>query len=280
MKTVSYDEIVKQVASMCIEANIVLPDETKRYYTESKRIETGRKAGSVFSYYMENMKAEEAERIPVCQDTGIAVFFVRIGTDVEIEGASMIHDAINEGVRRGYTEGYLRKSVVSDPLFARINTNDNTPAIIHMEYVKGDTLEISFAPKGGGAENMSRLFMLTPSAGRAGVVNAVMETVQDSCANPCPPVVVGIGIGGNFEYAPYLAKKALFRGGPSQDNRYAELEKEILERLNGTGIGPQGFGGDITAFDVRIEHAPCHIASLPVAVNLNCHVHRHMSISF
>lgn len=281
MKKIAYNDIVERVAQMCIEANTTLPEETRVFYSSALETETSSRARKVLQYYEENLEAAKRDSLPVCQDTGLAVFFIRVGYSVLVEGkSSSICDAVQDGVRKGYTEGYLRKSIVSDPLFERKNTGDNTPAIIHIEQVEGDRLEISFAPKGGGAENMSRLFMLPPSAGVDGVVQSALKTVTSACANPCPPVVVGIGIGGNFEYAPYLAKKALFREGPSPDLKYAELEKKILVEINKSGVGPQGFGGDTTAFDVRIEHAPCHIASMPVAVNLNCHVHRHAHITF
>jgi fumarate hydratase subunit alpha len=215
--------------------------------------------------------------IPACQDTGFAVVFLELGSGVKINGGELF-DAINAGVSKGYKEGYLRKSIVSDPL-RRKNTGDNTPAVIHTEIVPGDSLKIIVAPKGGGSENMSEVKMLTPAAGAEGIKNFVVDRVMRSKANPCPPVLVGVGIGGTFEKVAYLAKKALLRdiGSVHPDPFYAEMEKDLLERINKTGIGPQGFGGRLTALAVFIETYPCHIASLPAAVNINCHVARHKS---
>ena len=218
--------------------------------------------------------------IPACQDTGTAVIFLEIGDQVKIDEGHIV-DAINEGVRKGYKEGYLRKSIVEDPL-RRKNTGDNTPAIIHTKLVKGDTLKITVVPKGGGAENMSEVRMMAPAAGREGIIEFVRERVAKSKANPCPPIVVGVGIGGNFERSAFLAKKALLRkiGERHPDPYYAELERDLLKAANSTGIGPQGLGGKITALDVFVEYEPCHIASMPVAVNINCHVARHREIEF
>ncbi|MEE1072211.1 MAG: fumarate hydratase, partial [Cellulosilyticum sp.] len=226
----------------------------------------------------QNAELATTERMPICQDTGTAVVFVKIGQEVHIEGG-LLKDAINEGVRQGYKEGYLRKSIVENPLY-RKNTGDNTPAIIHYEIVEGDQLEIMVCPKGGGSENMSRIYMLKPSQGIEGVKAAVMETVELAGPNACLPMVVGIGIGGNFEMSTLLAKKALTRevGTHNRDERMRELEEELFEMINRTGIGPQGLGGKITAIAVNIEDYPCHIASMPLAINIGCHVNRHKSI--
>jgi fumarate hydratase subunit alpha len=229
---------------------------------------------------LENHRLAAREQRPACQDTGLAVVFLELGQDVRIEGGDLVA-AINEGVRRGYEKGYLRKSVVAEPLFERKNTRDNTPAIIHTSIVAGDKLKITLAPKGGGAENMSGVAMMIPAAGVEGVRKFVIEQVRKAGPNPCPPVVVGVGIGGNFEVAPLLAKKALVRpmGSRNPNPAYAALEDELLEAINKLGIGPQGLGGSTTALAVHVEYAPCHIASLPVAVNLNCHVSPHQSIT-
>ncbi|MDV5121969.1 MAG: fumarate hydratase, partial [Candidatus Scalindua sp.] len=214
------------------------------------------------------------EQVPVCQDTGFAVVFVEIGQEVIIEGQSL-QEAINEGVRRGYKNGYLRKSIVKNPL-DRVNTGDNTPAAIHTDIVPGDKLKITFLAKGGGCENMSRTAMLTPAQGRDGVIDFVVNTVKDAGANPCPPIIVGVGLGGTFEYVTLLSKKAILRpvGSHNKDSNTANLEADLLEEINKLGIGPQGFGGKITALAVHVETYPCHIASLPVAVNIECHSHR------
>ena len=232
---------------------------------------------SVLCDLEKNLEAAKKYDLPICQDTGMAVVFLEIGQDVHIEGGSLI-DAINEGVRRGYTKGLLRKSVVGDPL-NRVNTNDNTPAVIHTTIVKGEKIKITVAPKGFGSENMSGMRMLTPSHGRQGVADAVLDIVKAASNNPCPPMVVGVGIGGDFEQCAYLAKKALCRSTDIRNGNpfYAELEKELLEKINRLDIGPQGFGGNTTAFAVNIETAPTHIAGLPVAVNIGCHVTRHAS---
>ncbi len=227
---------------------------------------------------MRNAEIGRKEHVPVCQDTGYAVVFVEIGQDVQIVGDGL-QEAINEGVRRGYKSGYLRKSIVENPL-TRVNTGDNTPAVIHTDIVPGDSLRITFMAKGGGCENMSRTAMLTPAQGRDGVISFVVETVKTAGANPCPPIIVGVGLGGTFEYASLLSKKAILRsvGSHNKDNAIAGLEDELLEKINKLGIGPQGFGGRITALAVHVETYPCHIASLPVAVNIECHSHRPKSI--
>jgi fumarate hydratase subunit alpha len=232
----------------------------------------------IISQLLENAKIAKNEKLPICQDTGFTVVFVEIGQEVEITGGNL-YDAINEGVRRGYKEGYLRKSIVDHPL-RRKNTGDNTPAVIHTEIVPGDQLKISIIPKGAGCENMSGLAMLKPAQGIEGIKNFVVETVRKAGANPCPPIVVGVGVGGTFEKVALLAKKALLRKMDSynEDNEMSQLEKELLIEINKLGIGPQGLGGRSTALRVFIEWFPCHIASLPVAVNIECHAHRHKEI--
>ncbi|HNX60931.1 MAG TPA: fumarate hydratase, partial [Spirochaetota bacterium] len=236
---------------------------------------------SILDQCIENARIAKDKSIGICQDTGVAVFFIEMGINVRIEGNSgLINDAVNEGVRRGYNDGYLRKSMLADPLFDRANTGDNTPAIIHLSLTQGDNLKITIAPKGGGAENMSALAMLPPAVGVDGVFRFVTESAIKAGGNPCPPIVIGVGIGGNFERCAYLAKKALTMplGSHHHDPRYSELEKRILDTVNKSGIGPQGLGGTVTALSVRILDEPCHLASLPVAVNINCHVHRHETV--
>jgi fumarate hydratase subunit alpha len=278
VKEIAYQMIADQVAEMSIQANCVLSEDLlaalKRAYDEEEA-PTGKE---VLAQILENDAIAAKELIPACQDTGTAVVFVELGSDVQITGGEL-YDAINEGVRKGYTDGYLRKSIVSDP-FRRVNTKDNTPAIIYTDLVKGDKLKITLMPKGGGAENMSEVRMLAPAAGVEGVKAFVIDRVCRSGANPCPPIVVGVGIGGGFERAAYLAKRALLRkiGSRNPDPFYAEMEAELLREINDLGIGPQGFGGRVTALAVFIEAAPCHIASLPVGVNINCHVARHRTV--
>jgi len=276
-----YDSIVSIIAELCIQSNINLPMDVSDALKKAVKDEQNVLGKSILEQCIENAEIASNEKIPICQDTGLAVFFIKFGVNVKVEGRSgLLSDAINDGVRKGYEEGFLRKSVLYDPLYERKNTGDNTPAIIHFEFVKGDNLEITIAPKGGGAENMSAIAMLPPSWGEDGVIRFVVETVIKSGGNPCPPTVVGVGIGGNFERCAYLAKKALIRtiGNPNDDSRYAALEHEILDQINRSGIGPQGLGGSITSLAVHVEYEPCHLASLPVAVNINCHVHRHQSV--
>lgn len=280
MKIVKHEDIVQRVRDACIYATHNLkPDviEALKKARETEESETGKK---VFEQILENIEVAKREDLPLCQDTGFSVFFVEMGQDVKIEGGN-IKDAIIEGVRKGYTEGYLRKSIVEDPL-RRKNTGDNTPPVIHFDVVPGDTLRIVFEPKGGGSENMSALKILLPGEGKEGVKNFVVESVKRAGANPCPPIVVGVGIGGTFEYCAFLAKKATVRevGKRNPDPFYAELEEELLEEINKLGIGPQGFGGKWTALDVHIEVYPCHITSLPVAVNIQCHADRREEIIF
>ncbi len=268
MRTLSTDEIIRNVKEMCIEANLYLSEDMATAIRSSKEQETGILGKQILGQLCENMEIAREEEIPICQDTGMAVFFVKLGQDLHIEGMNLA-DAINEGVRQGYTEGYLRKSVVADPLF-RENTKDNTPAIIHYDIVPGDRLEILVAPKGFGSENMSRIFMLKPADGVEGVKEAILNAVTDAGPNACPPVVVGVGIGGDFEKAAIMAKKALTRnvseGSPLPHIR--ELEEELLDKINHTGIGPGGLGGKVTALAVNIETYATHIAGLPVAVNM------------
>ena len=276
MRSIPYEEVVKKVRMSCLEAACVLPADVKAAIQKAFETESNLRAKDFLKQYLDNAAIAEAERMPICQDTGFAVFFVQMGEMVKIEGGS-IYSAITEGVAQGYKDGFLRKSIVSDPVFKRLNTADNTPPIIHLELVPGDKLSVILAPKGGGSENMSALKMLTPAAGAAGIRDFVAETVIAAGGCPCPPTIVGVGIGGTFEKAAFLAKKALLRpvGQPSTEPEYAALEQEILAKINASGVGSQGLGGDITSFACHIEHYPCHIASLPVAVNINCHAARH-----
>lgn len=277
MRTIHTDDIIKNVKEMCIEANLHLSKDMETAIGNARNSETGELGKQILGQLLENMEIASKEEIPICQDTGMAVFFVKVGQDLHIEGRNLT-DAINEGVRQGYEEGYLRKSVVSDPLL-RENTKDNTPAIIHYDIVSGNQLEILIAPKGFGSENMSRVFMLKPADGADGVKEVVLQAVMDAGPNACPPVVVGVGVGGDFEKAAILAKKALTRnveeGSPLPHIR--EMEKELLEKINSSGIGPGGLGGRTTAIAVNIETYATHIAGLPVAVNMCCHVNRHVT---
>jgi len=281
MKKISYQQIVEKISLLAIEATTCLPDDVLNAMKRAKDKEENKLAQSVLDQCLKNYNIAATEHLPICQDTGTALYFVEIGDQVQIDGG-LLNDAINEGTAKGYTDGYLRKSIVSDPLFSRLNSNDNTPAVIHTEVVKGDSLKITIAPKGGGSENMSALAMLKPSDGEDGVVDFVVDSVVNAKGNPCPPTIVGVGIGGTFEKCAFIAKKALLRenvGTPNSDSRYAELEQKILKRINSSGVGPQGLGGSTTALAVHIEFFPCHIASLPVAVNLNCHAARHKTIT-
>lgn len=277
MRIIHTDEIIKNVREMCIEANLHLSEDMAAAIRNARNEETGALGKQILGQLCENMDIAAGEEIPICQDTGMAIFFVKIGQDVHIEGINLT-DAINEGVKQGYTEGYLRKSVVSDPLL-RVNTNDNTPAIIHYDIVPGDRLEILIAPKGFGSENMSRVFMLKPADGTEGVKNAVLQAVMDAGPNACPPVVVGVGIGGDFEKAAIMAKKALTRNVNQGSDlpHIKEMEEELLTKINRSGIGPGGLGGKTTAIAVNIETYATHIAGLPVAVNMCCHVNRHVT---
>ena len=275
MKTINVNEIIKTVKELSIEANYYLPNDVKEAIEEAEKNEKWPIANNILNKILENSQIAAAEKMPICQDTGMACVFVDIGQDVHITGGSL-EEAINEGVRQGYAEGFLRKSVVKDPIH-RVNTNDNTPALIYYNMVPGDKVKITVAPKGFGSENMSRIAMLKPSDGLEGVKNFVLETVRMAGPNPCPPIVIGVGIGGSFDKAAYLAKKALIRpvNENNTDEFHSNLEKELLEEVNKIGIGPQGFGGKTTALALNIETYPTHIAGLPVAVNINCHATRH-----
>ena len=280
MHIVKAEDIKNAVKKMAIEAAYYLPDDVKTSLFKAKEEEKWSLAHDTLSQIIENADVAKNTCSPICQDTGMAVLFVEIGQDVRIEGG-FIEDAINEGVREGYTEGYLRKSVVKDPVYNRINTKDNTPAVVNYTIVKGDKLHIQFAAKGFGSENMSRLYMLKPSDGVEGIKKAILETVELAGPNPCPPIVVGVGIGGTVDRVALLAKKALMREMDSynSDEYYANLEKEMLEKINALGIGPQGYGGKTTALRVLIETYPTHIAGLPLCININCHATRHKEIT-
>jgi fumarate hydratase subunit alpha len=275
MRTVKTEVIVENIKQMCIEAAHYLTDDMKQVFEEAVQGEESPLGKQVLNQLKENLQIAGSDMIPICQDTGMAVIFVKIGQEVHIEGGNLT-DAINEGVRRGYTEGFLRKSVVSDPIL-RENTKDNTPAVIHYDIVDGDAIDITVAPKGFGSENMSRVFMLKPADGIEGVKEAILTAVKDAGPNACPPMVVGVGIGGTFEKCALLAKKALTRNvlEPSQIPYVRELEEEMLDKINCLGIGPGGLGGTKTALAVNVETYPTHIAGLPVAVNICCHVNRH-----
>lgn len=275
MKELHYEDIVHEVSRICQEANFDLGEDVVNAFKESVKTEKSESGKNILNQLIENADIATTNRVPMCQDTGVSVFIVKLGQDCHIIGGN-IKEAINEGVREGYDEGYLRYSIVDDPI-TRKNTGDNTPAVIHIEIVEGDRLDVQMSAKGGGAENMSAMTMLTPSAGLQGIKDFILDTVKKAGPNACPPLVVGIGIGGNFELAPYLAKKSLFRpvGERNENSETAALENEIFESVNALGIGPQGMGGTTTALDIKIETAPCHIAALPVAVNLNCHASRH-----
>ena len=274
MRTISAKQITEVVSRLCVEANCHLPGDMKACIEGCHAQENWPQAKEILERIMENYQIADDKNQPICQDTGVACVFLKIGQQVHIDGD--ITEAVNEGVRIGYTEGYLRKSVVRDPL-DRVNTGDNTPAMLYFELVPGDKVEITVAPKGFGSENMSQIKMLRPSDGLQGVKDFVKKVVEDAGPNPCPPIVVGVGIGGTFDKAAYLAKKALMRSVDTHNEKpfYAQLEKELLEEINALGIGPQGFGGKTTALAVNIEEYPTHIAGLPVAVNINCHVTRH-----
>ncbi|MEW8955586.1 fumarate hydratase [Clostridium sp.] len=278
MKEINVLDITKAVKDLCIDANYFLSDDIKNKLKDSKEKETFPIAQDILDKILINVDIAKNERMPMCQDTGMVCIFVDLGQDVHIVGGSL-EDAINEGVRQGYSEGFLRKSVVKDPL-DRVNTKDNTPAVITYNIVKGDKLKITVAPKGFGSENMSALKMLKPADGVEGVKDFVIETVKKAGPNPCPPIVVGIGIGGTFDKAAALAKKSLLRNVEERNSNefYRNLEEELLEKINALGIGPQGFGGRTTALSVNIEYYPTHIAGLPVAVNINCHATRHKEI--
>ena len=278
VKKISCEKITEAVAEMTLKSNLYLPPDVKQKLNQALDNETNPLAHSILTDLIKNQDIAQKSGLPLCQDTGLAVVFVELGQEVLIEGG-LLYDAINAGISRGYTEHYLRKSIVSHP-WLRKNSGDNTPAVIHTFLTGGDQLKITLMPKGGGAENYAALTMLTPAQGLEGVKEFVIESVKKAGPNACPPIVVGVGVGGNFELAPLLAKKALGRplGQVSLHPEVAELEHELLAKINSLGIGPQGLGGDTTALGVAVEIYPCHIASLPVAVNLNCHVSRHESV--
>ena len=278
MRIVNTKEISKAVEKLLVEANYFLPDSLANRIKAFQDKETNILAKSVLSKLTENLDAAKELNVPICQDTGMAVIFLEIGQQVFLEG-DLLEDAVNEGTAKAYIGGYMRKSIVKDPLFDRKNTNDNTPAVIHTKIVPGDKIKITVAPKGFGSENMSRIKMFNPSAEKKDIVDFVTETVKIAGGNPCPPVVVGVGIGGTFEYAAFLAKKALTRDVDVRNphDKYAQLENEMLEAVNRLNVGPQGFGGKTTALAVNIETFPTHIAGLPCAVNIGCHVTRHKS---
>lgn len=275
MRTINVEEIIRNVREMCIEANHYLSADMEQVLKQAADTEKSPLGKQILCQLQDNLQIAAEDQIPICQDTGMAVVFVEIGQEVHVEGG-LIGEAINEGVRQGYQEGYLRKSVVRDPIL-RENTKDNTPAVIHYDIVQGDRIQITVAPKGFGSENMSRVFMLKPAEGIEGVKDSILTAVRDAGPNACPPMVVGVGIGGTFEKCAILAKKALTRpiGVHSQIPYVCDMEKELLEKINKTGIGPGGLGGSTTALAVNINTYPTHIAGLPVAVNICCHVNRH-----
>ncbi|QRN86275.1 fumarate hydratase [Clostridia bacterium] len=279
MRSIQYNQIVQTLSKACIDANILASEDLLCAYQNAIKHDTQDIATEVLQDLFLNAEIAKKNNMPICQDTGSAVVFLELGQDIQIEGGYLM-DAINEGVRKGYREGYLRKSIVSDPL-KRINTGDNTPAIVHTEIVPGDTFQITVAPKGGGSENMSRLKMLTPSDGWEGFKDFLLTTVKEAGPNPCPPIIVGACLGGNFESCALEAKRTLLRpiGERHSDPEIASYEMELLAEVNKLNIGPQGFGGDTTAFDVHLSFLPCHIACMPAAVNLNCHVARHISFT-
>lgn len=278
MREIDVSAITEAVKNLCMDANYYLGKDVVQRLQECEKKEESPTGKEVLNKILENAQIAESDQVPLCQDTGFAVFFVELGQEVHIVGGDFV-EAVNEGVRRGYKEGYLRKSIVGDPI-ERTNTGDNTPAVIYTDIVQGDGVKIIIAPKGGGSENMSEVKMLAPAAGIEGVKDFVIDRVLRSGANPCPPVVVGVGIGGTFDKCAQIAKRALLRpiGSKHPNPFYAELEEELLERINRLGIGPQGFGGRCTALAVHVEVHPCHIASFPVAVNMQCHVARHKEV--
>ena len=277
MRMIDVNVIADAIAEMCVQANLSLTPDMLAAIGGAAKSETSELGANIMGQLQENLKIAGEERIPICQDTGMAVVFVRVGQDVHFEGGSL-KSAINRGVRRGYTDGYLRKSVVSDPLL-RENTDDNTPAIIHYEITDGDKVELIVAPKGFGSENMSKIYMLRPSDGVEGVMRCVVETVRAAGASACPPMVIGVGVGGDFELCALMAKRALTRdvATRSDNETVAKLETELLDKINSLGIGPAGLGGDVTALAVNVETYPTHIAGLPCAVNICCHANRHAS---
>ena len=278
MRIIKAESFIEVVKKLCIDACCHLPGDVKEAITQCRACEDWEPAKGILDKIIENYEIADEQNVPICQDTGMACVFVEIGRDVYIEGN--LEEAINEGVRQGYVDGCLRKSVVNDPL-DRVNTKDNTPAMIYVDFVDGDKVNITVAPKGFGSENMSQIKMLKPSDGVEGVKEFILKVVEEAGPNPCPPIVIGVGIGGTFDKAALMAKKALMRplGEHNENPLYAELEKEMLEKVNAKGIGPQGFGGKTTALGINILSMPTHIAGLPCAVNINCHATRHKSAS-
>ncbi len=276
MRNISVNDITKNVKEMCIEANHFLSDDMRKVFDEALKKEEAPLGKQILNQLEENLEIAGTDMIPICQDTGMAVIFIKVGQEVHLEGGNLT-DAINEGIRQGYVNGYLRKSVVRDPI-DRVNTKDNTPAVIHYEIIDGDKVDITLSPKGFGSENMSRIFMLKPADGIGGVKKAILTAVRDAGPNACPPMVVGVGVGGTFEKCALMAKHALTRNLSEESPipYVRNLEKEMLEKINCLGIGPGGLGGTVTAFAVNIETYPTHIAGLPVAVNICCHVNRHV----
>ena len=276
MRNIDVKEVTEALSRLSQESNFFLPVDVLDALKKGREIEESPLCQQTLDQILENAKMAADEEIAICQDCGVAVIYLEIGQDVHFTGGDL-YEAVNEGVRQGYEKGYLRKSMAAQPFSARVNTKDNTPAVIHTDIVPGDKVKIIIMPKGGGSENMSRLFMLTPARGRQGIIDCVVQAVDEAGSNPCPPVIVGVGVGGTAEKAMALAKKALLRevGKNNPDSEVAELEKETLERINSLGIGPQGFGGRVTALGVHVETFPAHIASMPMAVNLQCHAARH-----
>ncbi len=275
MRNIRARKVTETVARLCQEANYFLPDDVRYALEQARKAEESPLGQQTLDQILANAQLAKDEEMAICQDCGVAVVYLEVGQDIHISGGDL-YEAVNEGVRQGYEKGYLRKSMVRQPYSTRVNTRDNTPSVIHTDIVPGDRLKITVMPKGGGSENMSRLFLLTPGQGRQGIIDAVIKAVDEAGSNPCPPVIVGVGIGGTAETAMALAKKATLRpiGSTNPDPENAELEKELLQRVNALGIGPEGFGGRTTALAVHIETFPAHIASLPMAVSLQCHAAR------
>lgn len=279
MREINVKKLIPILSRLCQEANYFIGEDLLQKLNQFRANESSPLGQSILADLLENYRIAADEKLPVCQDTGLALVFMEIGQDIHFTGGNLT-EAINAGISQGYIAGFLRKSVVDDPLFERKNTGDNTPAIVYQDIVPGDKLKITFVPKGGGSENMSQIAMLKPADGVEGVIDFVLKTVTEAGGNPCPPIVVGVGVGGSFEKAAYLAKKSLLRR-LDEDNpepKWAELEKTLLTKINNSGIGPQGLGGLTTALAVHILHHPCHIASLPVAVNIQCHAYRHKEV--
>lgn len=280
MRVIKTEDLVERVAAMCLEAATCLPPDVFAGLERARAREQSATGQAILDVLLDNARLAKRERVPICQDTGVAVYFVELGTEVKLEGD--LYEALRVGTELGYRRGFLRMSIAQEPLFERQNSRTNGPPVVHIRLIPGDKLRLTLAPKGGGSENMSALAMLKPSDGKQGVCDFVVDTVRRAGGNPCPPIVVGVGLGGNFEMAPLLAKRALLRtlGESHPEPRYAALEAELLDLINASGIGPQGLGGNMTALAVHVEYAACHIASLPVAVNLNCHAARHVTVDF